>query len=71
MPDTITRTQASKLNPVISVVGMPDTLSRCAQLIDQLGRFVSESPPSEDSAIFLLTGAISSAINYELETGNV
>jgi D-arabinose 1-dehydrogenase-like Zn-dependent alcohol dehydrogenase len=68
------REQAAKLNPIISLVGMPDTLSQCAQMVDQLGRFVASAAESGDSSIplmHLLTGAISSALNFELEASNV
>jgi len=68
------REQAAKLNPLISLVGTPDTLSQCAQMIDQLGRFISNAADSGDSNVplmYLFTGAISSAITFELEASNV
>jgi hypothetical protein len=68
------REQAAKLNPIISLAGKSDTLSQCSQLLDQLGRFVANAADCGDSSIplmHLLTGAISSAINFELESSNV
>lgn len=64
------RAEAAKLNPIISSVGQSDTLTQCAALIDQLGRFISDSPPDGGAPMYLLTGAISSAINFELESAN-
>lgn len=67
----IAREQAAKINPIISLVGMPDTLSQCAGLIDQLGLFMANAQP-EDGAplVHLLTGTISAAINFELEVSH-
>lgn len=68
------REHAAKLNPIISLAGMPDTLSQCAQLVDQLGRFVANAADSGDSGVplmFLFTGVISSAIKFEVEASHV
>ena len=66
------REQAAKLNPIISLVGMPDTLSQCAALVDQLGQFMANMQPQDGAPLMhLLTGAISSAINFELEVSHV
>lgn len=69
MADTsVPRDIASRLNPIISIVGSNDTISQCAQLVQALGLFLSttESDDSRSSA-HLLTEAIAAALNFEVE----
>lgn len=68
----ILRASASRLNPIISPVGMPDTISQCAHLVESLGLFLSTAD-SDDSRchVHLLTGTIAAALHFELEASHV
>lgn len=69
---TATRARASRLNPIISPVGQPDTISQCAQLVESLGHFMASNQPGNNTGhVHLLTGAIAAALNFELEAAHV
>lgn len=66
------RESAARLNPIISVAGSSDTINQCSMLIDQLGHLMaSEEMAGNMPSIHLFTGAISAALNFELEARHV
>lgn len=64
----LARTLAVKINPIISPVGLKDTIAQCAQLIDQLGTAVANAECIEDAQnMNLLTAVVAAALRFELE----
>ena len=72
MADALTREQAFRLNPIISPVNAQDTISNCAGLIQQIGHTLANAETADGHRnIFMMTGAISAALNFELEVRHV
>ena len=66
------RTQAAKLNPIISLVNSRDTLSNCVTLITEMGYALADAEDAEGRRhCYLLTGAIAAALNFEREALHV
>ncbi len=66
------RTQAAKLNPIISLVNSSDTLSNCVTLITEMGYALANTDTTEEHRhCYLLTGAIAAALNFEREALHV
>lgn len=55
------RRTASRLNPLIGVVGMHDTLENCADAVRSLGQIPSGSP----GEAHYLFAAVEAALRYE------
>ena len=66
------RSDAAKLNPIISTVNPASTLTDCALLINQLGHFLSvQESDGANKTTYLFTAAISAAILFEVEASHV
>ena len=61
----IDRRVASSMNPIISTISTKDTLTNCANLVRAVGHVVEAADANVCSQMFMFTGVIAAAIDYE------
>lgn len=62
----ISRATASRINPLISVIGTTDTISTCAQLVRAIGFAMEGCDPDVALSMHRITGAVAAAMEFEI-----